>query len=82
MAQKHKPKCLGEDSILVKVNCTYCEKQLSSQDARRVHEKKKHGIQNNAGFLVVNTEASTTQSELEIKENVCNVHTNSAHRKY
>ena len=39
--RKHKTKCLGESSIVVKVNCTYCEKYFSSQDARRVHKKKK-----------------------------------------
>ena len=63
-AEKIRKKSIKEK----KFDCKYCEKKFNSRKAANLHERIKHVVHMNTGYVIVNKEPT-----LEVKEFICKV---------
>ena len=71
--RNHEQRCNVETirkkrTIEKKFDCKYCEKKFSSRKAANLHNKIKHVVDLNTGYVIVNKEPT-----LEVKEFICKV---------
>lgn len=67
--RKHEANCHENNVNDLKFNCRYCEKQFKSKSAKKFHERSKHRIEMDGGYILIAEEEKSNEPQ----ENICKV---------